>query len=478
MTRGTQILPVLSLAALVAACGGADAPASARVTRGAVTSRSADTITVNGVALATAGAAVRADGKAAAPSAIEAGMVVTARGAFDDRAGAATEIEIEHGLEGRVDDKGTDFVVVGGQRVHVDDSTRFGGGHPSRLASVSVGDAVAVSGVPDDRGGLRASRVDASARQGGAAEDDDDLDVKGYVSHAAAGAFWLHLSPDAEAHWEVDASGVALPAGFANGARVEVHTLAAPGAGSGLVLGTLVASAVELEDRFGGVEAEDEVEVEGIVTSGDAGSFVIDGVTVTTDGATRWELGAPADLVAGAKVEAEGHLDAAGVLHATKVSFRSGARITASVESFDGVSMTLLGVPVQIPSFVRLDAGVALANGLRVEVRGNPGVDGSGVVATRIGLASGGNADRVFVRAVATARSNADASAPTFTVLGFTVTSAGAGFRGLVDETLTAQAFYSAVEPGRTVIKVRAASAADVSGTAFAAEELELEGNE
>jgi hypothetical protein len=477
MIRRTRNLTLLACgAALLAACG-QDSPSPERVTRGAVSSRSPGQITVNGVALATGGAAVRLEGASVPETSIQAGMMVTARGGFDDRSGAASEIEIEHALEGRVDARGADFVVVGGQRVHVDDSTEFGEDNPSRLASLSVGDVVAVSGVPDDHGGLRASRVDDSTRQGGAGEDDDDLDVKGYVSHAAAGSFWLHLSPDAAAHWEVDASGVTLPAGLADGARVEVHTLVTPGAGSGLVLGTIVASAIELEDRFGGVAAEGEVEVEGIVTSGDSSTFVIDGVTVATDGATRWELGVPADLVAGAKVEAEGRLDASGVLHATKVSFRAGVRITAVIEGYDGLSMTLLGVPVQLTSFVSLDGGLTLANGLRVEVRGNPSADGSGVAATRIGLASG-NDERVFVRAVATAKAAADAAAPTFTVLGFTVTTAGAEFRGLMEESLTAQAFFAAVEPGRTVIKVRARSAADVGGTAFAAEELELEGND
>lgn len=478
MNRSNRNVSMLvAIAALLAACGGggSDNQASVRVTRGAVTSTAPGQMVVNGVVVGTGAAAVRLDGKTVTASAIKAGMVVTAKGGFDDRAGEAAEIEIEHGLEGQVDDKGTDFVVVGGQRVHIDDTTEFGEDNPARLGSVAVGDPIAVSGVPDDKGGLRASRVDDSVRAGGSVSDDDDFDVKGYVSHAVSGSFWLHLTPDAEAHWEVDASGAALPAGFGNGARVEVHSLVAPGAGAGLVLGTILASSIELEDRFG--DAQAEVEVEGIVTSGDSASFVIDGVTVVTDGSTRWELGAAADLVAGVKVEAEGTLDTSGVLHASKVSFRPGVRITATIEAFDGVSMTLLGVPVQITSFVDVDGGLVLANGVRVEVRGNPCADGTGISAMRIGFPTG-NDSRVFLRARVDAKADTVATAPTFEVLGFTVTTVGAEFRGLNDEIMTAQAFFAAVEPGRTVIKVRAATAADVSGTVFAAERLELEGNE
>lgn len=479
MSRTTRILSLLTALA-TAACGGSGTdsppgPTPLGTTRGAITATSPGAVTVNGVALSTSGAAVRIDGQAASADGLRKGMVVTVRGGFDDRGGEAAEIEAEHAIEGQVDDKGTDFVVVGGARVHVDDSTEFGEDNPARLGSVAVGDAVAVSGVPDDKGGLRASRIDDSPRQGGSTSDDDDLDVKGFVSNVLAGSFELRLSPDAAEHWIVTVAGVTLPAGFGNGAFVEVHTLAAPAAGTPPVLGTITASAVELEDRFD--EADVETEIEGIVTSGDASSFMIDGVTVVTDAATVWRLGLPADLVRGVKVEAEGHLDPAGVLHAHKVSFRPGVRITAVIENYAGTSMTLLGVPVQLPSFADVDPSLTLANGLEVEVRGNPSADGAGVVALRVEQPSG-NAERVFVRAIATWKHDGTPTAPAFTVLGFDVSTAGATFRGLADEVLTPQAFFAAVEPGRTVLKIRAATAADVSGTAFAAEELELEGDE
>lgn len=485
MSRLASIASISTALALTACGGGGgsssgSSPAALRVTRGAITARSAGTVTVNGVKLSTTSAAVRADGKGVPETLLAKGMVVTVKGTFDDRGGEAAEVEAEHAVEGQVDDKGADFVVIGGQRVHVDGSTEHDAGHPAGLDSVAVGEVIAVSGVADDRGGVRASRIDGSPRESGPASGRDDLDLQGFVSGFVAGtSFELRISPDASDHFLVLVGGLTLPAGFRDGARVEVHALAKPTAGTPPLLGTIAASSVELEDHLAAPDARGELELEGIVTSGSAASFVIDGVTVVTDGATRWELGAASELVPGAKVEAEGQVDAAGVLHAEKVAFRAGVRISATVSGYDGVaSLTLLGVPVSIPSFARIDPTLVLADGLAVEVRGALDASGIGIVALRIDPASGSGGGRPFVRAVATAKSSATAAAPSFTVLGFDVTTAGASFRGLQEELLTAEVFFAAVEPGRTVIKVRAASPADVSGTAFAADELELEGND
>jgi hypothetical protein len=475
-------------AALLAACGSSSgsgttssSPAGGQLTRGAITARSASAITVNGVQLSTAGAAVRVDDHPGGVDDLQVGRVVTVKGAFDDRSGAAAEIEIEHEIEGRVEAKGVDFVVVGGQRVQIDDSTAFGEDNPLRLDSVFVGSVYGFSGVPvgpggtDDKGGLRASRVDTSPRSGGAVADDDDLEVKGFVSSLSGTTFELRLSPDAIAYWVVDASGAGAVAGLADGAYVEVHTLTAPAAGVPPRMGTLVASSIRVEDRFG----QAEVEIEGYVTSLSAAkdSFLVDGVAVRTAPATRFELGVQADLVAGVKVEVEGTLDGQGVLAASRVSFRAGARITAVIEGYTGTDMVLLGVPVQIPSWTRED--VAPANGVKVEVRGMPSADGTGLVAQRIGSPSG-NAARLFIRAVATAKS--DAGGLSFTVLGFTVTPAPGATLKLTSGSTgdPPAAFFAAVEAGRTVLKVRADSiaAVNVGSRTWSADEIEIEGHE
>lgn len=472
----------------LAACGGsAKSPSNTssaqqlKVTRGAITASSAGTVTVNGIQLSTASSTARADGKSVDPASLAKGMVVTVRGAFDDHGGEATEIEMEHAVEGRIDDKGVDFLDVGGQRVHVDGSTEFQQSRSAGLASYAVGDVIAVSGVADDRGGLRASRIDDSPRQAAPSASHDDFDLQGFASNIVAGtSFELRITPDAAERWLVTIAGVTMPAGFKDGARVEVHSLSAPAAGTAPVLGTITASAVDLEDGLDAADDHGELEIEGIVTSGASASFVIDGMTVLTDAATTWSLGAPADLVAGVKVEAEGPVDGSGALHATKVSFRPGVRITAALQnvSWDGTSgtATILGIPVQLPSFARYD--VAPAEGVNVELRGNPTASGNGVVALRLAQPSGGSSTRVFIRAVVTAKSSANAAAPTFTILGFAVTTAGAQLQAVDGSTVSADAFFAAVDAGKTVVKARASSLSNVSGSSFAADELEIDGDE
>ena len=489
-----QKVTLLAVVAVVlAACGGSSTSSSpgtgantARVTRGAITGKSAGAIEVNGIQLSTASATVKIDDAPRGADDLQVGMVVTVRGDFDDRLGGAAEIEFEHGLEGRVDDRGIDFVVVGGTRVQIDDTVhlddRLGG-----YDAIGVGSVVAVSGVPvagtpgavDDEGGLRASRLDASPRQDdGVSSNDDDLEVKGFVASLSGSSFELRLTPDAAAYYAVDASGVSV-AGLEEGAYVEVHTTAAPVAGTPPVIAALVASSIEIEDRFGSAE----VEVEGYVTSLSGARFVVDGVTVETSGATVYRLGTAADVLVGVKLEAEGSLDAQGVLHAHQVSLRPGIRLTGVVSGYTGTSMTILGKVIQLPTWLDDDFGGTLGDGARVEVRGSLAANGGDLVAYRIVDPSGGNASRAFVRAMVTGKSDADPLHPTFTVLGFTVTTANVsptnGYHLSSGEAgTTASAFYAAVTPGVTVVKVRADSAADVSGASWAADELEVEGND
>jgi hypothetical protein len=468
------VLAVCAVA--LAACGGGSDSTTlpARTARGAITNVApgGTSITVNGVELSTAGATVRVDDNPSAADLLEKGMIVTVKGTFDDRGGHATEIEYEHQLQGRVDDKGTDFVTIGGARVQVDDTVHY----EDRVASldaIGVGSIVAVSGAPvaplgaDDKGGLRASRID-----GPSFGDDQRVDVKGFVSNLDPGvSFRLHLTPEATSYFDVNIAGATADGPVVDGAYVEVVTSVAPLAGTPPVIASTIASAIHVEDRFG----QAEIEVEGYVTTVAGNDFFVDGVPVRVDGSTVYLLGAKSDIVVGVKVEAEGSLDASGVLHARKVSFRPGVRLTALVENVTATDLTMLGIPVQIPSYLDRN-GLPLSG--KVEIRGTPKADGSGIVALRIEPDSSGNASRALLRAVATAKS-ASASSPTFTVLGFTVSGAGgAVYRDANGVAVSASAFHGLVEPGRTVIKVRAANAAtdvDAGAKTWVADELQIE---
>ena len=493
--------PALAVLAalLVAGCGSgaSSAPTStAKVARGAVTAIASGSLTVNGIVVSTASAAVRVDDNPGGIDDVKPGDVVTVKGIFDGRSGTASEIEVEHAIEGRVDDKGTDFIVVGGQRIQVDDTTHFDDRLPAGLDAVPIGTLVRVSGAPvagvpgavDDKGGLRASRIGRSPRSDdGIVANDDDLDVKGFVSALDTGAksFQLRASPDAAGYFAVSYAGITLPAGVANGAYVEVHTATAPVAGTLPVIASLVATSIQLEDRAAG----GDVEIEGYVTTISGTSFVVAGVTVQADGATRFVLGCPgspwtsgcpagevAALVVGAKVEAEGPVDASGVLRATRVTFEPGVRITAVVQGYTGTSLTLLGVPVQLPSWLENRLSVPLANGAQVELRGTPSAAGTSVVASRIDDPVGGSSSRVFLRAVVTAKGS-----ESLTVLGFSVSTSGAQLSNADGSPAGSRAaWFGAIDPGHTVVKVRASSAANVDGSAktWTADEAEVEGDD
>jgi hypothetical protein len=483
MSRALRIpkrssLAAASLAALLlSACGndgdgdggGGGGGGSAAFTRGAITAKTASTVTVNGVSIQTSGAAVQVDGQSAGAADLQPGMIVMVSGSFDDRSGSASEIRFEDSVKGKVDDKGTDFISVGGARVNVDDSTEFGEDNPARLGSVNVGDRVRVSGVADDKGGLRASRIDDSPGT------SEDLELKGFVSDLTASGFTLKVSPTDAGFTVTLASGATLPAGIANGSYVEVRS-AGPVTGN-----AIVAASVSLEDRHGGF---DEVEFEGIVTSGNSAEFVVDGVTVRTSASTRWQFGVPADLIVGTKVEAEGTLDAAGVLDAHKVSFRAVIRIQAAVADLastaTGQSFTLLGIPVTINDLqTRIEDPVV--NGGVVELRGMPDRSGTGVVGLRV---RSRNDDRIELQGLVAAE---DEAAGTVGILGITVqTGSGTSFRdsrdtsgsGVEGPSITRAQFFAAVEAGNTVVKARGENAAALSGGILTAEEAELEGDD
>lgn len=476
-------LAAVVAALALAACGGGSSTASAgpaalRTSKGVVTAAGAG-ITLNGVRFSTAGAAVRIDGQPGTEADLKVGMVVKVKGRDDGVNGQAVQVEFEDKVRGTVDDVVGDVVRIGDREIEVEQATEFED-DVARLGSITPGqDRIRVSGVATAGGRIRASRID---KLPGSAED---FEVKGFVSGLSMGppvTFDLGVSPDAATGLAVTlAAGVMLPAGLADGSFVEIRSLAAP------VAGAVTATAIELEDaRLG--EAEDEAEVEGIVTSGTAASFMVDGQAVVTDAATRFENGVPADLVPGVKVEAEGTLDSQTppVLHAEKVSFRANVRLQGA--SSDVVipdaaapqtgSFKVLGLTVLTDAFTEwtdfsgnpqdlstIGAGPVLVRGMRSR-------DGSSVVATRVERTDD---TRLILQGPVTAK---DAMAGTLAILGLTVaTNAGTEFQGVSGSAMGQAAFFAAVIEGRTVVKARGRDAAALSGTTLTAEQVEIEGD-
>jgi hypothetical protein len=364
---------------------------------------------------------------------------------------------------------------VGGHEVEIEHETEFED-ETRREDSIQPGERVRVSGHRTASGSIRATRIEKEAGS------HEDFEVKGYVSGLAASAspvtFALRMTPDGTDLYQVTmAAGATIPAGVADGSFVEVRAASRPASGA------ITATSVELEDGRNGGE-NDEVEVEGLVTAGASASFSIGAQAVTTSATTTWENGLPEDLLPGVKVEAEGTLDAQGVLLARKVSFRWNVRLQGAPSNAAEVApgmgtFQVLGLVVHVDALTEWKSsgsgsGISLGNlgTSPVEVRGYRARNGIDVIATRVESRNDG---RIILQGPVSAE---DTAGGTLTILGITVQSSGTtSYRGMDDGSLSAAAFFDAVTPGASVVKARGRDAAALSGATLAAEELEIEGS-
>ena len=217
-----------------------------------------------------------------------------------------------------------------------------------------------------------------------------------------------------------------------------------------------------------------EVEIEGLITRFvSATDFDVAGKPVTTTSTTRFENGSAADLALNVKVEAEGQVNAGGVLVATKVQFKrqGSARIEARVDSVDRAAneLVVLGIDVTVNTTTRVEdkgdqrvANFNLGNitaGDFVEVRGAElPAESNDVVASRLERRRPQN--EVRLRGIVDT-----ATSPSFSILGVTIqTTAGTDFEGTSADDFFADAVGRIAEVKGTV-----------SGGVFTAREVEFE---
>jgi hypothetical protein len=230
----------------------------------------------------------------------------------DGKHGQATEIETHSRVSGVVSGKtaGGDFV-VGGVKVSTDASTKHYDASGAARADVANGDNVQVSGVPDDKGGLRATAVKARSAA------DAQTEVRGYVLAGSGSNFSLAQNPGGTAFVNVAGGTFVTPPagsfaevkGTSDGATpIPTITLTRP---------------ARVEDELK-ADAQFEAEVEGIVAAGTLADFTVNGRRVTTNASTTF-IGIPvgstaaAEFAVGIKVEAEGTVASDGSLTAAKV---------------------------------------------------------------------------------------------------------------------------------------------------------------
>jgi hypothetical protein len=461
------LFPALFLT-LLAACGGGGGSADQTevVASGAITGFGS--VYVNGVHYETNGTDISRDGKPAPQSELRVGQMVHIRGHIDPRNGHAVAnwIRQHNNLEGpitAVDAVAQTFVVLA-HTVKVNADTSLGEGLTS-FADLTVGLQVEVNGMPDAGGNLIATRVEKRRAS------ETTLEIVGKIAALDTTLQTFKLD-----NLVVKYSGALLRdftrTGIANGQFVEVKgdTVDAGGA--------LVATSVELHD-FEHLDGAFQREVEGLVTRFvSATDFDVSGHPVTTTPATRYEGGTAADLALNVKVEAEGSINASGVLVATKIEFkrRNGAGIAGLVQAAtpdatgNGGTLTVMGVTVTVDSRTRIEDKTSariemfgvkdLAVGDYVEVRGQ---ETAALKLTAARLERRPVRSEVWVRG--TAR---DLVAPIFTALGVTVTTS----TSTVFEGVTSTQFF-ATAAGQ-MVKVKGT----LVGTQLAASEVEFEDHE
>jgi hypothetical protein len=371
MNRRAALLALAGIAVQVAGCGGGgvaglDSGGTGSFTSGTVTGLGS--IIVGGVRYEDRGAVVvRSDG--GTDSGVRVGMVVSVQGS-DVAAPAtpgdlptATAERITYASEwaGSVDavDPLADTFTVLGQTVHVRANTVFDGA-ATRLGELTVSMFVEVYGYLDTATGrLDATRVDA----GTAAPSSYQLSGTVAALDRPARTFRLGTAL-------IDASGLALPSGFADGrlVRVRLATRRAGEAWTAIRIDLRDVDTQALADADGA-----EVEVEGKVTAfASARSFSVNGLPVDA-GAARIE----GSLTLGAPVEVHGRA-VGGVIVATRVHVENESEVEQREYEFYGTvrdldtgarRFTLRGEQFVYTAATVFEDGVTLANGAYVKVQ-------------------------------------------------------------------------------------------------------------
>jgi uncharacterized protein DUF5666 len=479
MSRTHLMKAVVTAAAVVglAACGGGgssnnNTPQAAAqsvpvISSGAISGFGS--VFVNGVRFDTSSAAFTINGKPGTQADLRVGHVVTIHGHRDDNGrSTADRIDFDDLVKGPVDsvDAAAGTLVVLGQTVLTDADTSFDDNIPgASLAGLKAGDIVEVSGMRRADGDIQATRIEA--KPAGTA-----FEVTGIASNVDTAAHKLSVNA-----LVVDYSAATVR-DFPNGQPGNGDLVEAKGTTVN-ASGEHVASSIELKRDADDAGAGMQLEIEGLITRFvSATDFDVAGKPVTTNSSTRFENGSAADLALNVKVEAEGQLDANGVLVATKLQFKrqASSRIQARVDSVDAAAnkLIVLGIDVTANANTRVeDKGDqrvpnfnlgSIVAGDFVEVRGAElPAESNDVVASRLERRRAEN--EVRLRGVVDT-----VNRPSFTILGVTIqTDARTDFENPAEASMSADDFF-ADALGRSV-----EAKGTVSGGVFTAREVEFE---
>jgi len=429
-------------------------------------------VVVNGVRYNTDSATFSVNDDAGSEDDLRVGQVVTVVGTVDDdgMTGTAESVTFDDNVTGPVqsiDSAGSELVVLG-QTVLVRAETSFDDSFsPTSIDGISVGQVIEVSGQVDADGNVVATRIELKAAA-------TQFEVHGTVSSLDATNMVFEING-----LTVDFSSATLN-DFPGGQITEGDFVEAKGSTLG-ANDELLATSVELESLVPGVDDGDRVEIEGFITRfASAQDFDVAGLPVTTSGSTSFEGGSAADLGINVKIEAEGDINANGVLVATEIDIRrsKAVRMIANADSVDAAnnSLVVLGITVTVDALTRLEDKssadvdpLTLADinaGDYLEIRGTETSAGSGSVLATIFEREDPDTEAIlqgFVESV---------SEPSFLILGVTINTSGATvYRDANDNVISANQFFNQV----TTDSLVKAEGVEVSDTTISASEIEFE---
>jgi hypothetical protein len=358
--------------------------------------------------------------------------------------------------------------VVLGQTVLVRPETSFDDSFsPTSIDGISLGQVIEVSGQVDANGNVVATRIELKPAA-------TQFEVHGLVSSldAASMVFEIH-------GLTVDFSSATLN-DFPGGQITDGDFVEAKGSTLG-ANDELLATSVEFESLVPGVKDGDRIEIEGFITRfSSAQDFDAAGLPVTTTGSTSFEGGSAADLGINVKIEAEGDINANGLLVATKIDIRrsKAVRMIAIADSVDAAdnSLVVLGITVSVDALTRLEDKssadvdpLTLADinaGDYLEIRGSETSAGSGSVLATIFEREDPDTEAIlqgFVESI---------SEPAFLILGVTINTNGATvYRDVNDNVISANQFFNQVTTNSLV----KAQGVEVSDNTISASEIEFE---
>ena len=352
-------------------------------------------IVVNGTEFDTSTAAIIVNGKEIGVGDefvrdnLDIGRVVTVEGTgnLDDISAVADRVIYNDNVRGPIEsihdvDATTKEIVVLGQIVIVNVVTKLKG---TDFDTIAQNDLVEVSGLVDDTGAIRATFLEKT----GEFMPGNVVGVTGFIVNLDIDSKTFEINDLTVNYASIDSGS--LPQGFADGLLVEVEgTLDAAG-------GEMRAASIELGDEIGDGNS-DQIEVLGFVTDiGSAFEFTVGNQKVKFDANTLFVDGTPADILLGAKLEAEGRL-VDGILFADEIEFWGPDQIEVEgivdeVVFFDGFpEFTFEGRDDQV---VQTDEETEFEDvnkegikaGMKLEVKGVPvDIDHSVILADKVSL--------------------------------------------------------------------------------------------